>query len=49
MNWTFEAGKGDVMHHACSKRGLQGIGDILAKCWSASAALMPDTADMGNS
>ncbi len=46
-NWSFKAG--DYMHHQCTREGLTAIGDILSKCWDASASVMPDVWNVGTS
>lgn len=40
-NWTFHTI--DCMFHACDRERLVAIGEILSRCWDASAALMPET------
>lgn len=40
-NWSFKTNH--CMHHACTREALAALGDILAKCWDASADLMPQT------
>ena len=40
-NWSFH--QDTHMHHACRREGLTAVGDILARCWDASAGLMPNT------
>lgn len=40
-NWQFNTH--ECMLHACDRKRLEALGDILAKCWDATKDVIPET------
>ncbi len=40
-NWSFKTDA--CMFHACDRKYLEAIGEILGKCWDATATVIPET------